>query len=83
MLFTDGLYEVEGPNQQLYTQEMLLDAVRRRVKLPAAELFDELLAEIKEFALGQDFADDVCLVGMEVAEQKWSLFKIARGAVLK
>ena len=23
MLFTDGLYEVEGPNQQLYTQEML------------------------------------------------------------
>ena len=70
MLFTDGLYEVEGPNQQLYTQEMLLDAVRRRAKLPAAELFDELLAEIKEFALGQDFADDVCLVGMEVAERK-------------
>ncbi len=70
MLFTDGLYEVEGPNQQLYTQEMLLNAVRRRAKLPAAELFDELLAEIKEFALGQDFADDVCLVGMEMSEQK-------------
>jgi len=70
MLFTDGLYEVEGANQQLYTHEMLVDAVRRRAQLPAGKLFDELLAEIKEFALGQDFVDDVCLVGMEVAEGK-------------
>jgi phosphoserine phosphatase RsbU/P len=70
MLFTDGLYEVEGPDQQLYTHEMLMDAVRRRHKSSAAQLFDELLAEIKEFALGQEFADDVCLVGMEVADRK-------------
>ena len=70
MLFTDGLYEVEGSQQQLYTHEMLVDAVRRRIQLPAAELFDELLAEIREFALGQDFMDDVCLVGMEVAAGK-------------
>jgi sigma-B regulation protein RsbU (phosphoserine phosphatase) len=67
MLFTDGLYEVEGPNQQLYTREMLVNAVRRRVRLPAAELFDELLIEIQEFALGQEFMDDVCVVGLEVA----------------
>ncbi|HZQ45809.1 MAG TPA: PAS domain S-box protein, partial [Verrucomicrobiae bacterium] len=40
MLFTDGLYEVEGPDQKLYTQEMLANAVRRRANLPAAELFD-------------------------------------------
>jgi len=58
--------EVEGPGQQLYTHEMLTDAVARRARLPADELFDSLLAEIREFALGQDFADDVCLVGMEV-----------------
>jgi sigma-B regulation protein RsbU (phosphoserine phosphatase) len=67
MLFTDGLYEVEGRNQALYTQEQLIQAVRDRPKLPAADLFDELLAEIRRFALGQDFVDDVCLVGMEVA----------------
>ncbi|MDB6023608.1 MAG: putative sensor protein [Pedosphaera sp.] len=70
MLFTDGLYEVEGANQQLYTHEMLVDAVSRRAKLPASQLFDDLLAEIKEFALGQDFLDDVCLVGMEMVEGK-------------
>jgi phosphoserine phosphatase RsbU/P len=67
MLFTDGLYEVEGENQQLYTHEMLADAVRRRVKLPASQLFDELLAELRAFAVDHEFTDDVCLVGMEVA----------------
>jgi len=70
MLFTDGLYEVEGANQQLYTADKLVEAVRRRYQLPAGELFDQLLAEIKEFALGQEFMDDVCLVGVEVAARK-------------
>jgi sigma-B regulation protein RsbU (phosphoserine phosphatase) len=70
MLFTDGLYEVEGRNQELYTHEMLVQAVAARSKMPATELFDDLLAEIRQFALGQDFVDDVCLVGMEVAERK-------------
>jgi sigma-B regulation protein RsbU (phosphoserine phosphatase) len=69
MLYTDGLYEVEGRGQELYTHEMLVEAVRRRAKLPAGRLFDEVLAEIKEFALGADFMDDVCLVGLEVADQ--------------
>ncbi|MDB6121215.1 MAG: putative sensor protein [Pedosphaera sp.] len=70
MLFTDGLYEVEGADQQLYTHEMLVNAVRQRTKLPLTEMFDELLAEIKQFALGQEFMDDVCLVGVEVAALK-------------
>jgi sigma-B regulation protein RsbU (phosphoserine phosphatase) len=70
MLFTDGLYEVEGPNEQLYTQSMLMDAVKRRYQQPAPRLFDELLAEIREFTQGQEFTDDVCLVAMEVAPEK-------------
>jgi sigma-B regulation protein RsbU (phosphoserine phosphatase) len=70
MLFTDGLYEVEGANQQLYTADMLIEAVRRRNRLPASEMFDQLLKEIKDFALGQEFMDDVCIVGVEVAGQK-------------
>ena len=70
MLFTDGLYEVEGPNEQLYTQGMLMEAVKRRFKMPAAELFDDLLSEIKEFTQGQEFTDDVCLVAMEVAAKQ-------------
>jgi len=70
VLFTDGLYEVEGANQQLYTADMLVEAVRRRHRLSAGELFDQLLEEIREFALGHEFMDDVCIVGVEVAGQK-------------
>ena len=70
MLFTDGLYEMEGADQELYNHQMLVAAVRKRLQLPAAKLFDELLAEIQKFALGQNFNDDVCLVGMEVADRK-------------
>ena len=66
MLFTDGLYEVVGPDEEMYSQEMLISAVRKRTHLPASQLFDELLSEIKFFAQGEEFSDDVCVVGMEV-----------------
>ena len=67
VLFTDGLYEVQNRRDELYTQAMLTSAVRSRVQLPAAALFDELLAEIGRFAEPTGFTDDVCLVGMELA----------------
>jgi serine phosphatase RsbU (regulator of sigma subunit) len=67
MLFTDGLYEVQDQNNQLYSQALLVAGVQRRVQLPAPRLFDELLAEIQRFAAQENFADDVCLVGIEYA----------------
>ena len=65
MLFTDGLYEVEGPKHELYSQELLIAGVNRRVQMAAGQLFDELLQEIQQFAAGSGFSDDVCLVGIE------------------
>ncbi len=67
MLFTDGLYEVEDRQNELYSQALLVAGVRRRAQQPAAQLFDELLAEIRHFAADNSFADDVCLVGIEYA----------------
>jgi serine phosphatase RsbU (regulator of sigma subunit) len=67
VLFTDGLYEVEGPDHQEYGQERLLAAVRQRTQLPANQLFDELLVDIRQFSMEKEFDDDVCLVGMEIA----------------
>jgi serine phosphatase RsbU (regulator of sigma subunit) len=46
--------------------EQLMEAVRRRLDLPAPQLFDELLAEIKTFANATTLEDDMCLVGVEV-----------------
>ena len=67
MLFTDGLYEVQDRDDELYSQALLVTGVQRRVQLPAPQLFDELLAEIQRFSADKGFADDVCLVGMEYA----------------
>ncbi len=65
MLFTDGLYEVQGPNEELYSQERLIMDVKDRLQKPAGQIFDELLAAIGSFSVDHEFADDVCLVGME------------------
>lgn len=67
MLFTDGLYEVHSAQEELFTQEMLTTATRRHLKLPASEIFDAVLTEIRQFAAQGQFDDDVCLVGMEYA----------------
>jgi sigma-B regulation protein RsbU (phosphoserine phosphatase) len=65
ILYTDGVYEVMGEQQELFGEERLLAAFGRRMELPTGRLFDEVLAEVLEFSAGKGFADDVCLLGME------------------
>jgi phosphoserine phosphatase RsbU/P len=67
MLFTDGLYEVQGANEELYSQERMVMDVRDLLAEPNGELFDALLEAIRTFAVNHEFDDDVCLVGMEFA----------------
>jgi sigma-B regulation protein RsbU (phosphoserine phosphatase) len=69
LLYTDGLIEVQSPNSDLYTQQLLQSAVQRLLNDPAPKLFDALLDEVREFSGGAPFTDDVCLVGMEVSPQ--------------
>jgi len=70
MLFTDGLYEVQGLNEELYTQERMMMDVQGLLSKPSGELFDELLEAIRAFSVSHEFDDDVCLVGMEFAPPK-------------
>jgi len=65
MLFTDGLYEVQGQNEELYSQERLTLDVKNFLTHPPGVLFDELLQVIRAFAVNGEFDDDVCLVGMD------------------
>ncbi|MGH7950421.1 MAG: SpoIIE family protein phosphatase [Limisphaerales bacterium] len=65
MLFTDGLYEVQGLNEELYSQQRLMLDVQNLFQKPAAQLFSELLETIRAFSVDHEFEDDVCLVGME------------------
>ena len=66
VLFTDGLYEVEGADEAFYDTQMLLAAARKHAALPMDALFDHLLDEVRQFSASHAFDDDVCLVGVEV-----------------
>ena len=66
LLFTDGLYEVEGPTGEIYDYRRLLEAVSRRRELPAVQLCHEVIEEVQRFSAGRQFSDDACLVAMEV-----------------
>src|ERR1700726_2658054 len=66
LLFTDGLFEVEGPGGDIYDYRRLREAVNRRRGLPAFQLCHEVIEEVQRFAAGRHFSDDVCLVAMEV-----------------
>ncbi|HTL57243.1 MAG TPA: SpoIIE family protein phosphatase [Candidatus Limnocylindrales bacterium] len=68
LLFTDGIVEVQNQTDELYTQQLLLAAVQARLQLPAAQLFDEILAEVHRFSAAAEFTDDVCLVGVELTK---------------
>jgi len=65
MLFTDGLYEVQGQNEELYSQERLMLDAKTLLHQPPGILFDELLEVVRAFAVSGEFDDDVCLVGVD------------------
>jgi len=70
MLFTDGIYEVQGLNEELYSQQRLMLDVKGLIENPASPLFDKLLEAVRSFSVNHEFEDDVCLVGMEVVRGK-------------
>lgn len=67
LLYTDGLYDVEGPNEEAFDPDWVLAEVKKRVHLPVETIFDELISEIRKATHDGELPDDVCLVGMEVA----------------
>ncbi len=70
LLFTDGLFEVEGSGGQLYDYQKLSRAVGDRTELPVVELCSSLIAEVQQFSATQEFNDDVCLVAMDIDRLK-------------
>jgi len=66
LLYTDGLFEVTGPDDEDYGAGRLLATVQKHSGLQAAELIPVLLADVQQFSVAKQFADDVCLVGLQV-----------------
>ena len=67
LFFTDGLFEVENAQDEIYDYARLLQAVECRRQLPMKELCRGVVEEVQGFAANREFSDDVCLVGMELA----------------
>ena len=66
MLFTDGLYEVEDATGALFNEEQLRATVSRHAALVPEEFFDRVLSDIRKYSQSETFADDVCVVGMQI-----------------
>jgi serine phosphatase RsbU (regulator of sigma subunit) len=66
ILFTDGLFEVEAPNFEPFSQNRLMETVRANLQVPSNKLFSAIFREIERFTQTTQFQDDVCLVGLEV-----------------
>ncbi len=66
MLYTDGLYEVHAPDENLYSQELLQNAITAGLNLSTPDLFDSILAQVRRFAGGETFDDDVCMLGVDL-----------------
>jgi sigma-B regulation protein RsbU (phosphoserine phosphatase) len=64
-LFTDGLIETEGRDNEAFSSERLLAMVRQHAHLPAKELVAALIDEVKQFS-ASGFEDDLCIAGVEV-----------------
>jgi sigma-B regulation protein RsbU (phosphoserine phosphatase) len=67
LLFTDGVYEVSSPGGgDEFGRRRLLESVRRHRELAPELLCDAVINEVREFGGGADFADDVCLLCVQV-----------------
>jgi sigma-B regulation protein RsbU (phosphoserine phosphatase) len=69
MLYTDGLYEIEGVGEEQYSPQLLFSAVEKNIQKTCPDMFDSLLAEVQKFSSTKEFADDVCLVALEVTDE--------------
>ncbi|MEY4386342.1 MAG: Phosphoserine phosphatase RsbP [Verrucomicrobiota bacterium] len=67
LLFTDGLYEVASADgAEDYGKARLQAAAKENLRLPAGALCEALIGDVRRFSGRAEFADDVCLLGVDV-----------------
>ena len=65
VLYTDGLYEVEGDEGVYFDHDRLQAAILRQIDRPVETLFAGLLREIRKFSSNPRFEDDVCMLSVD------------------
>lgn len=67
LLYTDGIFEVASPQGEHFGLERFVATVLQRAHQPTSDLLDGVIADVRQFAGGAEFVDDVCMVGVDVA----------------
>lgn len=62
LLYTDGITESRNKENEEFTEERLIEVVRRHSKLEASKLLDKIKDEVNSFTAGTDQMDDMTLV---------------------
>lgn len=66
VLFTDGLFEITGPDQEEFGSARLAAAIARHAGAPADRMLAEVITEARDFSPVKRFEDDVCIIGIEM-----------------
>jgi sigma-B regulation protein RsbU (phosphoserine phosphatase) len=66
LAFTDGLFKAANSRSEAFGTIRLRDAIRRHAGMPLGKLIQDVFTEVEAFAGGQPYADDICVIGMEV-----------------
>jgi serine phosphatase RsbU (regulator of sigma subunit) len=68
LTYTDGLFEVFDRNNQQFGIARLVESFSKYLDKPPRQIFQDVIHDIEQFSEHKTFTDDVCLVGLEVAE---------------
>ncbi len=69
VLYTDGVTEAENVDGQFFGEARLQSLIEEYRQLPAKELIDQILEQIRLFTGNRHFNDDISLVVMKVIHQ--------------
>ncbi|EYD76382.1 response regulator [Rubellimicrobium mesophilum DSM 19309] len=69
LVYSDGLSEAENPSGQPFTEERLLDLVRRNLRLPTADLLSEVARTVQDWRGSASAEDDMTLLVLEGVEE--------------
>ncbi|MDF7825813.1 SpoIIE family protein phosphatase [Pontiellaceae bacterium B12227] len=65
VMYTDGLYEVIGADDEEFGEERLLEVASGHAGKKLSDLFSGLIASVRAFAEDGKFDDDICMVGFQ------------------
>lgn len=73
LLFTDGILEAENEDGEPFLEKRLLETAAACRELGLESMLDRVLERVLHYSEGHHFDDDVCLLGLELAERPAAL----------